>query len=214
MDDNPQSVQDQEKILYLCTDFTGLELHATTNTEIQQQDQGCQTHIGRMSQIISQLSQGGLPETKDDHYFMEELDDLVESIRRWARLFSRGQPLLTVEDLKNARVTERVRGYLISGFLDMRSLLNAKNVGEKVRTRFAEVIMLRKLMGSRLLGHPIGILECNYDNLMSLTEMMECTGKPHYSDYLYICLIFFMILYIRAKNPSLECINYPLPNKG
>ena len=186
MDDKPQSVQDQEKILYLCTDFTGLELHATTNTEIQQQDQGCQTHIGKMSPIISQLSQGGLPETRDDNYFMEELDDLVESIRGWARLFSRGQPLLTMEDLKNTRVTERVRGYLISGFLDIKSLLNVKNVGDKVRTRFAEVIMLRTLMGDRVLGHPIGIPERDYKSLMSLTEMMTCTGKPHYPNYLYI----------------------------
>ena len=191
MDDKPQSVQDQEKILYLCTDFTGLELHATTNTEIQQQDQGCQTHIGKMSQIISQLSQRGLPETKDDHYFMEELDDLVESIRRWASLFSRGQPPLSIKDFKNTRVTTRVRDHLVSGFLDIALLLKVKNVGEKVRTRFTEATILRTLMGDRLLRRPIGFLESDYENHRNLIQMMDCTGKPHYSNYLYSCLIFF-----------------------
>ena len=132
-----------------------------------------------MSQIISQLSRCNLPETQDDHYFMEELDYLVASIRRWARLFSQGQPLLTVEDLKNTRVTSRVRGYLKSGFLDIRSLLNAKNVGDKVRTRFAEVIMLRTLMGSRFLRRPIGFLESDYKSHRKLIQMMDCTGKPH-----------------------------------
>ena len=57
------------------------------------------THIGKMSQIISQLSRCGLPETQDDHYFMETLGDLVESIRRWARLFSQGQPPLDLSML-------------------------------------------------------------------------------------------------------------------
>ena len=190
MDDNPQSVQDQERILYLCTDFTGLELHATTNTEIQQQDQGCQTHIGMMSQIISQLSRCSLPETQDDRYFMEELDYLVASIRRWARLFSRGQPPLGLEELKNTRVTSRARDHLISGFLDIRSLLNVKNVGEKVRTRFAEVIMLRTLMGDRLLKRPIGFLESDYENHRNLIQMMDCSGKPHCSSYLLQLLIW------------------------
>ena len=213
MDDKPQSVQDQEKILYLCTDFTGLELGATTNKEIQQQDQGCQTHIGKMSPIISQLSQCGLLETKDDHYFMEELDDLVESIRRWARLFSRGQPPLDREYLKATRVTERVRNSLISGFLSIKSLLDVKNVGEKVRIRIAEVIILRILMGDRLLRRPIGFLESDYENHRNLIQMMDCSGKPHYSNYLYSCSNVLVILYIRAKNPSLERI-YPLPNKG
>ena len=147
------------------------------------------THIGKMSQIISQLSRCGLPETKDDRYFMEELGDLVESIRRWARLFSRGQPPLDTADLMHPQVTERVQGYLKSGFLD---ILNVKNLGEKVRTRIAEVIILRTLMGDRLLKRPIGFLESDYENHRDLIQMMDCTGKPHCSNYLYICLIFLL----------------------
>ena len=144
------------------------------------------THIGKMSQIISQLSRCGLPETQDDHYLMETLGDLVESIRRWARLFSQGQPPL---DLKHAWIPARVRDYLKSGFLSTRFLL--ADVGEKLQTRLVEVIMLRTLMGDRLWRLPIGLLECKY--YRDLTQMMDCTSKPHCSSYLllYSCSNFF-----------------------
>ena len=163
------------------------EYHAAVSAEIEklkQQNQDFQAHIGRMSQIISQLNKGGLPETNDDRYYMDKLDDLVESISQWARLFSRGQPLLTVEYLKNTRVTERVRNYLISAFLDIRSLLDAKNVGGKVRTRFVEAIMLRTLMGDRLWKRHIGFPECDYESHSNLIQKMSSTGKSHCSNYL------------------------------
>ena len=162
------------------------EYHAAVSAEIEklkQQNQDFQAHIGRMSQIISQLNKGGLPETNDDRYYMDKLDDLVESISQWARLFSRGQPLLTVEYLKNTRVTERVRNYLISAFLDIRSLLDAKNVGGKVRTRFVEAIMLRTLMGDRLWKRHIGFPECDYESHSNLIQKMS-NGKSHCSKYL------------------------------
>ena len=146
------------------------------------------THIWKMSQIISQLSRCGLPETQDDRYFMEELGDLVESIRRWARLFSRGRRLLDSEDLTHPQVTERVRGYFKSGFLNIS--MSVRDLRGKVGTRIAEVIILRTLMGDRLLKRPIGFLESDYENHRNLIQMMDCTGKPHYSNYLYSCLIF------------------------
>lgn len=119
--------------------------HATTSTEIrnlQQQKEDCQTHIGTMSQIISKLSSRGLPEHRDDHYFMGKLDDLVDSISQWARLFSRGQQPLLMEDLQGMRKSDRVNDYISSSFLDFYSLVNAKNVGRKARTRAVEVIMV------------------------------------------------------------------------
>ena len=80
---------------------------------------------------------------------------------------------------------------MISGFLDIKSLLNVKNVGEKVRTRFTEAIMLQTLMGDRLLRRPIGFLESDYKGHRNLIQMMDCTGKPHCSNYLLQLLIFF-----------------------
>ena len=143
-----------------------------------------------MSQIIPQLSKCGLPETKDDSYFMEELDYLIESIRKWARLFSQGQPPLTMEDLRTTRVTKRMREYITSTFLDLKSLLNVKNVGGKVRTRIIEVIILQTLMGDRLWKHHIGFPEGDYENHRNLIQKMNCTGKSHCSRYLYTCSFF------------------------
>ena len=163
------------------------EYHAAVSTEkqqLQQQNQDFQDHIGSMSQIISQLNKGGLPEAHDDRYYMDKLDDLVETISEWARLFSRGQPPLTMEELKNTRVTSRVREHLISAFIDIRSLLGVKNVGGKVRTRFVEAIMLRTLMGDRLWERHIGFPEDDYKSHSNLIQKMSSSGKSHCSNYL------------------------------
>lgn len=168
------------------------DYHATTTTEIQQlkqQNQDCQAHLVKMSQIISQLSKRGLPETHDDRYFMEKLDDLAESISQWARLFSRRQPALTVEDLRNTRVSGRVKEHLGLAFSDLMSLLNAKNVGGKVRTRFVEAIMLRTLMGDRLWKRHIGFPDREYESHRNLIQGMSCTGKPHCSKLIVKLLI-------------------------
>ena len=183
---NKQLRLEQNRNKQLLTKYE--ELHATTSTEIQllqQKNQDCQTHIGRMSQIISQLSKRGLPEAHDDHYFMGKLDDLVESISQWARSFSRGQPLLTMEDLRTTRVTERVRVNVTSAFQNVKSLLDAKNVGGKVRTRIVEAIMLRTLMGDRLWNRHLGFLETDYQSHRKLIQGMSCTGKSHRSNYLF-----------------------------
>ena len=129
---------------------------------------------GRMSQVTPQLTKR---ETRGDRYFMEKLDGLSESISRWARLYSRGQPPITLEDMRTIRITPRVRDYLTSAFLDIRLLLNAKNVGGKVRTRFVEAIMLRTLMGDRLWKRHIGFLESDYESRSNLIQRMHCTGK-------------------------------------
>lgn len=137
-----------------------------------------------MSQtIISQLSNH---ETHDDRYFTEKLDELVESISRWARLFSRGHPPITLEDMKTIRITPRVRDYITPAFLDIKSLLNAKNVGGKVRTRFVEVIMLRVLMDDRLWKRHVGFLEGDYDSHRNLIQRMNCTGMSHCSSNCFI----------------------------
>ena len=163
----------------------------TTKTTTEQEysisnnkNQDCQTRVGRMSQtIISQLSNH---ETHDDRYFTEKLDELVESISRWARLFSRGQPPMTLEDMKNIRITPRVRDYISPAFLDIRSLMNAKNVGGKVRTRFVEVIMLRVLMDDRLWKRHVGFLERDFNSHKNLIQRMNCTGMSHCSSNSFI----------------------------
>lgn len=137
-----------------------------------------------MLHVISQLSNS---QTHDDRYFMEKLDDLVESIRQWARLFSSGQPPLTLEDLRSTKVTWQVWKYLRSAFLDIRSLLNAKSIGGKIRTRFVEAILLGELMGDRLWKRHIGFLESNYESHTKLIQQMnQSTGKLHYSNYYII----------------------------
>ena len=161
--------------------------HATTSTQIQnlqQQKEDCQSHIKTMSQIISKLSSRGLPEHRDDRYFMTRLDDLVGSISQWARQFSRLQPPLTTKDVRTMKVSIPVRGYIGSSFLDIWSLLNAKNVGGKARTRFVEVIMLRTLMGDRLWKQHIGFLGSSYDSHRNLIKGMSCTGKSYYFELL------------------------------
>lgn len=130
-----------------------------------------------MLQIISQLSKHGLSENRDDRYFMKKLDNLVESIRQWARLFSQGQPPLTRKDLKVAWKMAPVQEYFISAFLEIRSLLKAKNLGDKVRMRLVEVILLRALMGERLWKRHIGFLECDYRSHKNLIQGMKCTSK-------------------------------------
>ena len=137
-----------------------------------------------MSQIISQLNKRGLPETHDDPYFMEKLDDLVESISQWARLFSRNQPPLTKEDLIEVKVSDQVDDYVGLAFLNFTSLLNAKNVGGKVRTRIVEAIILRTLMGDRLWKRHIGFPECDYESHNNLIQKMCSSGKSHCSNYL------------------------------
>ena len=132
-----------------------------------------------MLQIISQLSKHSLSETHGDDYFMEKLDGLVESIRKWAHLFSLGQPPLTWEDLEAAPITMQVWEYLTSAFLDIRSLLDAKNLGGKARTRCVEVIMLRTLMGDRLWKRHIGFPERDYKSYRGLMQKMNCTGMSH-----------------------------------
>ena len=122
----------------------------------------------------------------------------------------------TTARFEHAWIPARVRDYLKSGFLSTRFLL--ADVGEKLQTRLVEVIMLRTLMSDRLWRLPIGLLECKY--YRDLTQMMDCTRKPHYSNYLllYSCsktiFLFFFWGGDRARNPSLERINYPLSNKG
>ena len=173
--------------------FDDYSAKATTEIQgLEQKIQDFQTHIGRMAQINSQLSKRGLPETHDDRYFMEKLDDLVESISQWARSLSRGQQPLTMEDLKAAKVTVRVKDYISSAFLDLRSLLNAKNVGGKVRTRFVEAIMLRILMGDRLWKRHIGFPERDYESHRNLIEGMNCTGKSHCS---HTCTVSHFLYY-------------------
>lgn len=154
--------------------------NVTTTTQIQhlqKKNQDYQSHI-------SKLIKHGLPETHDDLYFVQKLEDLAESISQWARLFSRGQPPLTVDDLKTTHVTGQVREYFISAFLDIKLLLQAKNVGGKVRTRLVEAVMLRTLMGDRLWKRHIGFPECDYERHRNIIQKMSCTGEFYRLNYL------------------------------
>jgi len=92
-------------------------------------------------------------------------------------LFSRGQPPITFEDIKTIRISPRVRNFITSAFLDIRLLVNAPNVGGKVRTRFVEVIMLRTLMGDRLWKRHVGFLESDYESHKNLIQRMGCTEQ-------------------------------------
>ena len=177
--------------------------HATTSTEIQnlQQQKGdCKAHIRKMSQIISKLSSRGLPEHRDDRYFMEKLDDLVVSISQWARLFSRDRPPLTTKDVSTVKISTRVKEYIVPSFLDVWSLLNAKNVGGKVRTRFVEVIILRTLMGDRLwkqhIGFPVSYYESHSNLMQGMTE--SCTGKSYCLNYCLLLIFRILEEQIRA----------------
>lgn len=147
-----------------------------------------------MSQIISQLSKCALPEARDDCYFVEELDYLVESIRRWARLFSQDQPPLTSENLKTIRIPPRVREYFISAFGDAKLVINAKNVG-RMRTRLVEIIILRTLMGDRLWKRHIGFQESDYESHTNLLQKMNCTGRPHCFNCLGRLVLIFLWYY-------------------
>lgn len=137
---------------------------------------GRNTHNKKMSQIISELSSRSLPEKRDDHYLTEKLDDLVESISQWAHLFSRGQQPLVTRDLNAFQVSDRVKQYISSSFQDFYSLMYARNVGGKARTRAVEVILLRELMGEKLWHRHIGFLSSDYESQRNLIQGISHTG--------------------------------------
>lgn len=166
------------------SDIQNLTMQLSLWSERKQSNSYHATTSGQISNIVPRLSSHGLPEHRDDSYFGRKLDGLVESISRWARLFSLGQKPLVSKDLSAMRVSDQVNGYISSSFRDIYSLVNAKDVGGKVRIRAIEVILVRRLMGEILWCRHIGFHLLDYESHRNLIEGTYHTGKLHCSNYL------------------------------
>lgn len=133
--------------------------------------------VARMSQIVGQLNKRGLPLPPDDSYFKGEFEGLIYSIRSWARLFTRGQPTLTLELLGDISLSDRVRQNLSSAFYDLRGLLVTGRMGPRLRARCVEVILFRSLMASHLDNRHIGFDEDDFEDYESLCRGLSGTGR-------------------------------------
>jgi len=115
-----------------------------------------QGQLAKMSEIISQLNKKGLPLSPDDNYLSQAFDSLIGDTRQWARIFTKGQPPLTLEALEAVQFKVEMIPHLHESFIDLRGLLNSSNVGSKVRTRCVEALLLRTFTGSYLTDRYIG----------------------------------------------------------
>ncbi|KAF8469760.1 hypothetical protein BDZ91DRAFT_720981 [Kalaharituber pfeilii] len=146
---------------------------------LEEEKLGYELQLQKMSKIISRLNKRGLPWPRDDSYFRGELDDLISEIRKWARLFTRGQPPLTVESWQPIynTMSDQIQHYLLSSFLDLRGLLGSCNVGSRVRTRCVEVILLRKLLGTFLTEDYLGFKGDHYTAYQHLHSSILSTDE-------------------------------------
>ena len=88
------------------------------------------------------------------------------------------------KDLKAMQVSDRVNLYIVSSFLDIYSLVKAKDVGGKARIRAVEVILIRLLMGDMLWNRHIGFVSSDYECHRNLIQDKRYTGQLHCSNYL------------------------------
>lgn len=131
------------------------------------------TQIQNMTKIIAELSQRGLPLPPDDGYFQDEFESIIAELRQWARLFTRGQPPLTLETLKQLEYDspEQVRLTLLRSFAAPPGIMHFyKALGTKFRTRCVEILLFKRAFEGLLWDSPLGLGDlhhwlneiCNY----------------------------------------------------
>jgi len=141
------------------------KVQTTENEKLELQGQ-----LAKMSEIISQLNKKGLPLPPDDNYLSQAFDSLIADTRQWARLFTKGQPPLTIEALRSVPFSTDMITHLQDSFLNLESLLNSTSVGSKVRTRCVEALLLRTFTGPCLTGRYIGFDPELYDKVQATLD--------------------------------------------
>jgi len=118
----------------------------------------------------------------EDNYFNQSFDSLIDNIREWARIFTKGQPPLTPETMNALCLSDQVVSHLKESFLDLEGLLRSASlrVGERVRTRCVEAILFRTFTGSYLTGRYIGFdhdLYAKCQHIMRTFDESSSGGK-------------------------------------